>query len=74
MRVKFNTAKKKAGLEIMTFNHEKMQHVSNLIELMSKGRGGGGGGGGGYNTVYRNVLENRQVGRTFKLVNSKYKD
>ena len=69
MRVKFNTAKKKAGLEIMTLNHEKMQHVSNLIELMSKG-----GGGGGYNTVYRNVLENRQVGRTFKLVNSKYKD
>ena len=37
MRVKFNTAKKKAGLEIMTLNHEKMQHVSNLIELMSKG-------------------------------------
>ena len=48
----------------MTLNCKKIQHVSKFIELMFKGE----------LTVCRDVLENRQVGRMFKLVNPKHKD
>ena len=37
MSMKLNVAKEIAGLEIMTLKHEKIYHVSKLIELMSKG-------------------------------------
>ena len=40
--------------------------------------GGGGGGGEGtevcYRDVYRDVSERREIGRTFKLTNTKHKD
>ena len=36
--VKFNIGKKITGLEIMTFNQEKIYPVSKLIELMFKGK------------------------------------
>ena len=35
--MELNIIKKIAGLEIMTWNGQKMEHVSELIELMSKG-------------------------------------
>ena len=35
--MKFNIGKKIIGLEIMTLNCEKIQHISKLIELMCKG-------------------------------------
>ena len=38
MSMKLNIAKKIAGLEIMTLNCENMYYVSNLLELMSKGK------------------------------------
>ena len=47
----------------MTLNFKNMQHVFNRRELMSKGE-----------LHYRDVLEKRQVGRTFKLVNPKHED
>ena len=34
--MKFNIGKKIIGLEIMTLNCEKIQHISKLIELMFK--------------------------------------
>ena len=42
----------------MTLDHKKNQHASKLVELMLKG----------------DVLESRQVGRTFKHVNPKHED
>ena len=63
--VKLNIGKKITGLEIMTSNRKKILHVSKLIELLFKGDS---------YTVYRDVLESRQVGRTFKLVNPKHED
>ena len=56
--------KKITGLEIMTPNCEKIQHVSKLIELLFMGA----------STIYSDVSESRQVGRMFKLVNPKHKD
>ena len=61
--MKLNIGKKITGLE-MALSREKIQHNSKLIELMFKGE----------LTVYRDVLESRQLWRTFKLVNAKHKD
>ena len=49
----------------MTLNHKKIKHVSKLIELLFIK--------GSY-TVYKDVLESRQIGRPFKLVNPKDED
>ena len=37
MSMKLNVGEKIAGLEIITLNYEKMQHVPKDIDLMSKG-------------------------------------
>ena len=56
--MKLNIGKKITRLEIMTLDHKKNQHASKLVELMLKG----------------DVLESRQVVRTFKNVNPKHED
>ena len=62
--MKLNTVKRIAGLEIMTLIQKKIQHVYKLTEVMFKGS----------YTVNRNVLEDRQIGTTFRFVKPKYKD
>ena len=48
---------------MMILNHEKIKHVSKRMELMLKGYFTGI-----FYTVYWDILENRQVDRTFQLV------
>ena len=62
--VKLNIDQKLTGLEIMTLNREKISMFPNLHNSCLRGS----------YTVYRDVLESTQVGRTFKLVNPKHED
>ena len=62
--VKLNIGMKITGLEIMTLNREIISLFPNLYNSCLRGS----------YTVYRDVLESRQVGRTFKLVNPKHEN
>ena len=62
--MKLNIGMEITGFDIMTLNCKKISIFPNLYKSCLRGS----------YTVYRDVLENRQVGRAFKLVHPKNED